>query len=210
MYYYSIIQITIHFFHIKVSLLVSGGCDAYIGVKIRKVSLIRFKIRKVSFFYLGFLSRPFTIHRTVVERGGHFFNSSLPLPPASPTLRHSPSDYCRELTSAHSQQPKSNRDPLVSERKLPTTKLNALHVIETGTGTSVIFVLSYNQLQKVWGKLLFVQFCVSNQLPRLNNVENQGAKVASNCVMVCNIVQGEKESFKDNFENSHNILSLIV
>ena len=28
--------------------------------------------------------------------------------------------------------------------------------------------------------------------------------------MVCNIVYGEKESFKDNFENSHNILSLIV
>ena len=40
------------------------------------------------FFYLGFLSRPFTNHRTAGERGGHFFNSSLPLLPASQTLRH--------------------------------------------------------------------------------------------------------------------------
>ena len=39
-------------------------------------------------FYRGFLSRPFTIHRTAGEGGGHFFNSSLPLPPASQTLRH--------------------------------------------------------------------------------------------------------------------------
>ena len=40
------------------------------------------------FFYLGFLSQPFMNHRTVGEGGGHFFNSSLPLPPASQTLRH--------------------------------------------------------------------------------------------------------------------------
>ena len=40
------------------------------------------------FFYLGFLSRPFTNHRTAGEGGGHFFNSSLPLPPTSQTLRH--------------------------------------------------------------------------------------------------------------------------
>ena len=63
-------------------------------------------------FYLGFLSRTFTIHRTAVEGGGYLFNSSLPLPPASQTLRHQPGDYCRELTSAHSQQPDSNREPL--------------------------------------------------------------------------------------------------
>ena len=42
----------------------------------------------VFFFYLGFLSRPFTNHRTAGEGGGHFFNSSLPLLPASQTLRH--------------------------------------------------------------------------------------------------------------------------
>ena len=40
------------------------------------------------FFYLGFLSRPFTNHRTAGEGGGHFFNSSLPLPLPSQTLRH--------------------------------------------------------------------------------------------------------------------------
>ena len=40
------------------------------------------------FFYLGFLSQPFANQRTVGEGGGHFFNSSLSLPPASQTLRH--------------------------------------------------------------------------------------------------------------------------
>ena len=37
-----------------------------------------------------------------------------------------PGDYCRELTSAHSQQPDSNQEPLVSKRKSLTTKLRAL------------------------------------------------------------------------------------
>ena len=40
------------------------------------------------FFYLGFLSRTFTIHRTAGEGGGYLFNSSVPLWPASQTLRH--------------------------------------------------------------------------------------------------------------------------
>ena len=40
------------------------------------------------FFYLGFLSRTFANHRTAGEVGGHFFNSSLPLPHAPQTLRH--------------------------------------------------------------------------------------------------------------------------
>ena len=39
-------------------------------------------------FSLGSLSRKFTNHRTAREEGGHFFNSSLPLPPASQALRH--------------------------------------------------------------------------------------------------------------------------
>ena len=60
-------------------------------------------------------------------RGGHFFNSSLPLPPASQTLRHQLDNYRRELTSAHRQQPDSNQDPLVSECKLLTTKLRTLY-----------------------------------------------------------------------------------
>ena len=80
------------------------------------------------FFYLGFLSRTFTIHRTAGEGGGYLFNSSLPLAPASQTLRHKPRHYCRELTSAHNEQPDSNQEPLFSERKPLTTKLRALKV----------------------------------------------------------------------------------
>ena len=86
-----------------------------------------------NFFFwsnLGFLSRTFTIHGIAGEGGGYFFKSCLPLPPASQTLRHQPDDYCRELTSAHSQQPESNREPLVSEHKSLTTKLRALKVAD--------------------------------------------------------------------------------
>ena len=39
-------------------------------------------------FYLGFLSRTFTIHKTPGEGEGYLFNFSLPLAPASQTLRH--------------------------------------------------------------------------------------------------------------------------
>ena len=84
-------------------------------------------IQKRFFFSIQvFLSRTFTNHRTAGEGGGHFLNSSLPLPPASQTLRHQPGDCCREFTSAHSQQPDSSRKPLVSESKSLTTKLRAL------------------------------------------------------------------------------------
>ena len=37
-----------------------------------------------------------------------------------------PGNYCRGLTSTHSQQADSNQEPLVSERKSLTTKLCAL------------------------------------------------------------------------------------
>ena len=67
------------------------------GTKSHKTSLFSFD--------LGFPPRPFTNHRTAGERARHFFNSSLPHPPASQTLRHQPGNYCRELTSAHRQQP---------------------------------------------------------------------------------------------------------
>ena len=40
------------------------------------------------FFYLGFLSQTFTIQKTAGEGGGYLFNSSLPLTPASQTLRY--------------------------------------------------------------------------------------------------------------------------
>ena len=55
------------------------------------------------FFYLAFLSRLFTIHRTAGERGGYLIFFFLPLPPASQTRRHQ-LGYCfRELTSLHRQ-----------------------------------------------------------------------------------------------------------
>ena len=53
-------------------------------------------------------------------------DSSLPLPPASQTVRHQPGNYCRELASVHSQLLDSNQKILVSERKSLTTKLRAL------------------------------------------------------------------------------------
>ena len=40
------------------------------------------------FFCLNFLSQTLMIHREEGEGGGYLFNSSLPLPPASKTLRH--------------------------------------------------------------------------------------------------------------------------
>ena len=40
------------------------------------------------FFYLGFLSQTLTNHRSAGEGREHFFNSSLPLPHASQTLRY--------------------------------------------------------------------------------------------------------------------------
>ena len=76
------------------------------------------RLKMQFFFYHDFLSRTFTNHRTAGKEGGHFFNFSPPLPPAQTlqTLRHQPGNYCREITSAHRQQPDSNREPLVSER----------------------------------------------------------------------------------------------
>ena len=115
------------------------------------------------FFYLGFLSRTFTNHRTAGEEGGNFFNSSLPLPPASQALRHQPGDYCRELTSAHSQQPDSNREPLASKRKSVTTKLRALYY---QTGTCSLQTSADNLQEKVFNEVLIrvVQGFFSNPL----------------------------------------------
>ena len=78
------------------------------------------------FFLYGFSLRTLTNHRTAGEGEGYFFNSLLPLLPASQTLRNQPGDYYRELTFAHSQQPDSNRELLVSEPKSLTTKLRNL------------------------------------------------------------------------------------
>ena len=92
--------------------------------KVTSQNIIYFRIGTI--FYLVFFSRTFTIHRTIGEGGGYHFNLSLPLPPALQTLRYQPSNYCRELTSAHSQHPDSYQESLVSGRKLLTTKLCAL------------------------------------------------------------------------------------
>ena len=84
-------------------------------------------IHKYIYFFLsGFSFTSIHESQDCRGRGGHVFISSLPLPPASQTLRHWPGDHCRELSSAHSQQPDSSWEPLVSERKLLTTKLRAL------------------------------------------------------------------------------------
>ena len=80
------------------------------------------------FFYLSFLSRPFTNHRTAGEVGGHLPTSSLPIPTASQTLIHYLVDYCRDLTSTHRYQTDSNREPLSSERKSLTSKLHTLYL----------------------------------------------------------------------------------
>ena len=77
------------------------------------------------FFYLGFLSRTFKIHRTAGEWGGYICNSSLSLPLSSQTLRtlrNYPGDYHRDLTSTYSYQLDSNEEPLVSKCKLLATK----------------------------------------------------------------------------------------
>ena len=108
------------------------------------------------FFYLGFLSRRFMNSRTAGEGGGHLFNFSLPLPPTSQTLIYQLGDYRRELTSAHSQQPDSNQEHLVSERKLLTTKLRALasSIYKQGIIYSrVEFTRDNHELQFVWQPL---------------------------------------------------------
>ena len=74
------------------------------------------------------ISPPITnIYDSQVSRGtGYLFNSSVPDPTASQTLRYYPEYYCRELNSAHSWQRESIRDPLVSELKSLTVKLCTL------------------------------------------------------------------------------------
>ena len=66
------------------------------------------------FFYLGFLSRTFTIDRVVDKRENYFFNSFLQRPTVLQTLRHQPGDYFRRLTSPHSEKLESTRELFVS------------------------------------------------------------------------------------------------
>ena len=89
-----------------------GKHELVSNIDVEKNSFWNVKL-KLLFFYLFFylfffLSRTFKIHRTAGEGGGYLVNSSLPLPPTSQTLRFWRCGYCRELTSAHRQQPDSN------------------------------------------------------------------------------------------------------
>ena len=79
-----------------------------------------------SFFYLGFLSQTFIIHRTSRKGEGYLFNSSLPLPLASQTFEHQLGDYCRGLTRSPSQESNENREPLVFGCKPLNTEPRAL------------------------------------------------------------------------------------
>ena len=54
---------------------------------VRKKHLLSATTLHCFFFCLGFLSWTFMNHRIASEGGGHFINSSLPLPPASQTLK---------------------------------------------------------------------------------------------------------------------------
>ena len=71
------------------------------------VPLLLTSNRYLSTRYL-LVSQIFTIQRTVGKTGGYLFDSSLPFPPASQTLRHQLGNYCKELIFAHSWQPDSN------------------------------------------------------------------------------------------------------
>ena len=122
------------------------ACLQMLSISQRKIYIYLFTL----FFYLGFLSQPFTNHRATGEGRRHFFNPSLPLRPASPTLRHQPGDYSRELTSADKQQADSNREPLVSKRKLLTTRLeqSQCQLIKTNQQIKNIYIHTLNEIKR--------------------------------------------------------------
>ena len=91
---------------------------------IQRVDIYNYLTQHFFFSIWVFFHKHSLFNRTAGEGGGYLFNSSLSLPPASQKLIHQPGDYCRELTSAHSQQPDSNWEPLVYECKSLTTKLH--------------------------------------------------------------------------------------
>ena len=94
------------------------------------------------FFYLGFLSETFTNHRTAGEGEGI---SLTPHYHFHPIHRHL--EISRAFATERSllQQPFSNREPLVSERKSLTTILRAL---DQYTGCILSFC-SYNHFDNI-------------------------------------------------------------
>ena len=115
-------------------------------------------------FYLGFLSRTFTIHKTAGKGGGYHFNSSLPLQSTSQIFRNQPGDYCRELTSGHSLQPDSNREPLVSERKSLTTNLHALKALTIRLRAHLLKRKTISEREKVMNTVKHLR-CVAPLVP---------------------------------------------
>ena len=131
--------------------LVKESVGRHIPQNISKFSLMfLFFFFFFFFFYLGFPSRTFTIYRAAGEGGGYLFNSSQPLPPTSQAFRHQQGNYCREFISAHSLQPDSNRERLVSKRKSLFTKLRALKTTKLRSLDDLVdFNWSWSCSQKV-------------------------------------------------------------
>ena len=126
-------------------------------------------LQQISLFFLSFLSRTLTKHGTADEGGRHFFNTSLPLPPASLALRHWPGDCCGGLISAHSYQPSSNQEPLVSKRKSLTTKLRALtwSILEY---FGLAAILQWESFFKIINYLFIATSLFSRSLKRYQNM----------------------------------------
>ena len=78
---------TINFKHLTDNLLGSSFIFMAAPLTLNKAGLFEGP-RSLLDFLSGFLSQTFANHRTAAERGGHFFNFSLPLPRASQALRH--------------------------------------------------------------------------------------------------------------------------
>ena len=67
-----------------------------------------------------------------------------------------------------------------------------------------------NQWEKLWENILFEQSFVSTPFPLLKMLTSNAQKLRQDMLSVCNIVYRETVNFKESFENSHNILSLIL
>ena len=127
--------------------------------------------------------------------GGHFFNSSLPIPPTSQRLRHQLGNYCREFISAHRQQPDLNRESLVSGCKLLTTKLCILKARLSPSKKSCVicFIESPSKMMKNAFSLILEAYFVLKIFKFLPSSSLQGEggggrgfqKSLCSCVCVC-------------------------